>query len=65
LAPGWAGQLKMVELDVEVNPAVTARYMVLNAPTLILFKFGQEVERMTGIVSEKELRERVAPFLDT
>ncbi|MEW5959134.1 MAG: thioredoxin domain-containing protein [Chloroflexota bacterium] len=64
LAAEYAGQLKTVGVDIETNPLVTSKYTVLNVPTLVLFKFGQEVQRMRGVVSKEELRAGIAPFLD-
>ena len=44
------------KLDVEKNPAITARYKVTTTPTLILFKDGEEIDRITGFVSEQNLK---------
>lgn len=64
LATQAEGRLKVVKLDIEANPAVTSNYTVLNVPTLVLFKFGQEVERIMGMVTNEQLMERVDPYLD-
>ncbi|HXV97691.1 MAG TPA: thioredoxin [Anaerolineae bacterium] len=56
--------LKIVKLDIEVNPMVTSNYAVLNIPTLILFKNGQPVERMTGALPKATILEKVLPYLD-
>ena len=64
LAADYQDRLKIVELDIEANPTITSKYNVLNVPTLILFKFGQEVARFGGAISTAELLEQVSPFLD-
>ena len=64
IAAEYEGRLKVVDLDIEVNPLVTSSYNVLNIPTLILFKFGQEVTRVTGVISKAGVLETVLPFLD-
>ena len=64
IAAEYEGRLKVVDLDIEVNPLVTSSYNVLNIPTLILFKFGQEVTRVTGVISKTGVLETVLPFLD-
>ena len=64
VAAEYTNQLKIVKLDIEANPLVTANYDVFNVPTLILFKNGQEVERMVGVVSKAEVLDKVTPFLD-
>jgi len=64
IATEYEGRLKVVKLDIEANPMVTSSYNVLNIPTLILFKYGQEVGRITGVMSKAEVLESVLPFLD-
>ena len=58
-------QLKVVKVDIEANPTVTSNYNVLNLPTLILFKFGQPVERMVGALPKQAILEKVLPYLDS
>ena len=41
-------RLKVVKLDVDDNPDVSARYRVQSIPTVILFKGGEEVVRHIG-----------------
>ena len=57
-------QLKVVKVDIETNPVVTSNYNVLNLPTLILFKFGQPVERMVGSLPKQAILDKVLPYLD-
>jgi thioredoxin 1 len=64
IATEYEGRLKIVKLDIEANPMVTSGYNVLNVPTLILFKYDQEVARVIGVVSKAEVLDRVLPFLD-
>ena len=64
IAAEYEGRLKVVQLEIEANPMVTSRYNVLNIPTLILFKYGQEVARITGVISRAGVLESVLPFLD-
>lgn len=64
IAGEYEGRLKVVRLDIEANPIVTSNYTVLNIPTLILFKFGQEVERITGAVAKADLLKKITSYLD-
>ena len=57
-------QLKVVKLDIESNPTVTSDYEVLTIPTVIVFKHGQEVERLNGAQSKEALLEKIEPHLD-
>ena len=64
IAAEYAEQLKIVKVDIESNPTVTSNYSVLTIPTLIIFKNGQEVERMNGAQSKESLLEQITPHLD-
>jgi thioredoxin 1 len=57
-------QVKVVKLDIESNPTVTANYNVLTIPTLILFKNGQEVLRLNGAPTKQALLEQISPYFD-
>ncbi len=57
-------QLKVVKVDIELNPTVTSDYKVLTIPTLLVFKNGQEVERINGRQTKESLVEKIKPHLD-
>ena len=63
IARDYAGKLKVVKLDVDENPDVSGRYMVHSIPTLMLFKGGQMVERITGALPKPVLLNRITPHL--
>jgi thioredoxin 1 len=48
IAAEQEGKLKVVKLDVDANQDAASRYRVMSIPTLILFKNGQEAERLVG-----------------
>jgi thioredoxin 1 len=55
LAAEYIGRAKVVKLNVDDNPETTARFGVASIPTLLIFKKGQLVDRMTGYTSKKTL----------
>lgn len=55
--------LKIVKLDIESNPEVTAAYRVLNVPTFIIFRNGQEVDRIEGNTNKNALAAHLKPHL--
>jgi thioredoxin-like negative regulator of GroEL len=59
-----SAQVKVVSVEIEANPVTTANYQVLNVPTLILLKFGQEMVRLTGPQSAASILEAISPFFD-
>jgi thioredoxin 1 len=48
LAVKEAGRLRIVQLDVDANPATTLAYRVLSMPTLMLFLAGEPVKVLVG-----------------
>ena len=55
LADEWSGKVKVVKLDVDDNPQVTMDYQIMGVPTLILFKNGKPVERLSGYAPKARL----------
>src|SRR5207244_1304591 len=52
VAEKYAGNARVVKLNVDDNPSVSQRYGIKGIPTLILFKNGREEERVVGATSE-------------
>ena len=48
LADEYDGKIKFVKVDTEENFETLSSYGVLSLPTLLLFKEGQPIERITG-----------------
>lgn len=64
LATQRAGRLKVVKVDVDQHPGISARYGVRGIPTLLLFRDGQLVDRSTGALPGPALAQwldRAAP----
>ncbi|HOA22775.1 MAG TPA: thioredoxin [Aggregatilineales bacterium] len=63
LAEEYEGKLAVAKLDADENPNTMQAYGILGIPTLILFKNGEAVERITGYLPKDRLIERIAPHL--
>jgi len=48
LAEEYRGKIKIMKLNVDENPQTPAQYGVRGIPTLIIFKNGEETERIVG-----------------
>ena len=59
LAGKYQGKLKVGKLNVDDHPQVAGRFRIMNIPTLLFFKGGQEVDRIVGVVPKEELSRRV------
>ena len=52
VAKGHAGKLKVGKLNVDDHPNAPGRYQVQALPTLVLFKNGEAVEQIVGLVAK-------------
>jgi thioredoxin 1 len=64
LADEWADEVKVVHIDVDHNPNVTMQYSVMGVPTLMLFKNGEPVERMSGFKPKNKIITQFGPHLE-
>lgn len=55
-----AGKVKVVKVNVDENQQLAVRYQVQSIPTLIIFKGGQQVDRIVGLVPRDELNRRLS-----
>jgi thioredoxin 1 len=58
LAEDWNGKVKVVKLDVDNNPNLAMNYQVMGVPTLMLFKAGEPVQRVTGYQPKDRLHKK-------
>lgn len=58
LAQDWSDKVKVVKLDVDNNPNLAMQYQVMGVPTLMLFKNGEAVERVTGYQPKDRLEKK-------
>jgi thioredoxin 1 len=63
LAAEEGARLKVVQLDVDTNPATTNRYGVLSMPTFVLFRDGEPLRSLVGARSRRRLLEELEDAL--
>jgi thioredoxin 1 len=63
VAGDYAGKVSVGKLNVDENPNVTMRYMVRGIPTMILFKGGQIVDQVVGLVDKGSLKQLIDKHL--
>ena len=59
VAADYQGKVAVGKLNVDDNPSITMRYMVRGIPTVILFKGGQIVDQVVGLVDKNALKQMV------
>jgi len=53
------GRVKVVKADVDDVQTIAARFQVMSIPNLILFKGGQVVQQLVGVMTKDQLREKI------
>lgn len=56
-------RLKVVQLNVDANPATTNAYQVLSMPTFMVFRGGEPVKAMVGSRPKRRLLEELSDVL--
>jgi thioredoxin 1 len=56
VAADYAGKITVGKLNVDDNPNTAFRFQVRGIPTLLLFKGGQVVESVVGLVQKDDLK---------
>jgi thioredoxin 1 len=55
IAQEYEGRVTVAKCNVDDSDEVAMQYRVRNIPTLIFFKGGQQVDKLVGLVSKKEI----------
>ena len=63
LADDWSGKVTVFKLDVDDNPQLAMDYQIMGVPTLMLFKAGKPVERLSGYQPKDRLVNKFLPHL--
>ncbi len=56
-------QLQVVKIDTDKYPHLASEHQIQALPTLVLFKNGQPVERIEGVVAAEQLIQRLQAFV--
>lgn len=64
LADELGDRLKIVKLDVDQNNELSMQYGVQSIPTMVLFKDGEEAERLVGFLPKGQLKEQLEAHLN-
>ena len=63
LADEYNGKLKVGKLDADEHQSILIRYGIMSIPTLILFKNGEAVARITGYQPKDRINNQLKPHL--
>jgi thioredoxin 1 len=55
----YAGRLKIMKCNVDDNPSTPSSFGIRAIPTLIIFKGGENVEQIVGMVEKSKLEQTI------
>ena len=58
-----SGKLKVCKVNIDDNQRITSDFGIMSIPTMILFKDGQEQERIVGALNESEYMRRLEKYI--
>ena len=63
IATEQAGKVRVAKVNVDENPGLATKFNVMSIPTMIVFKDGQEAQRLIGARGKPQLLEDLTPYL--
>lgn len=52
----YVGRLEVARVNIDQNPALAEKHQIEAAPTLLLFRNGQETDRRRGVIDRDTLK---------
>ena len=59
VASQYEGKVQVAKMNIDEHPGTPSKYAVRAIPTLILFKGGEVVEQMVGLVTKPKIAEAI------
>ena len=63
LAAESGGRYKIVKLNVDENPGISAQFQIRSIPTMLIFKHGKVVDQIVGAVPKQTIAARLRSHL--
>jgi len=63
LAGQYEGKVAIGKCDIEENTDLTDKFGIMNVPTVIFLKGGQEVDRLVGVAAKNVYEEKINAML--
>jgi thioredoxin 1 len=64
IAKKYTGKIKVAKMNVDENRSTPGNFGIMSIPTLILFKNGEAVDRIVGVVPQAKLEQAVEKALE-
>ena len=63
IAGEMKGQIKVMKANVDETPEIATELSIYNIPTLVLFKGGEELARMSGVNSKEAIENKIKSLI--
>ncbi|MBL7130979.1 MAG: thioredoxin [Candidatus Omnitrophica bacterium] len=63
IAKKYKEKLKVCKLNVDEAPKTASEYDIMSIPTLAIFKNGEVVDKIIGVVPKEELVSKIKPYI--
>jgi len=60
LAAEYRGRVKILKLNTDENPGISSQYSIRSIPTMLIFRKGNLVDRITGALPKPEIERHLA-----
>ena len=63
IATEYAGKVKVVKVNTDENMKLTQEFSISGIPSLLIFKNGEAVERLVGLMQKNQLVSNIEKYL--
>ncbi len=63
LAEEYRGRVKIAKLNTDENPGISSQYGIRSIPTMLIFRNGTQVDRLTGALPRHEIERHLKSAL--
>ncbi len=63
IAKEYKGKLKVCKLNVDDAPETASSYGIMSIPTLVIFKNGEVVDKIVGVLPKAEIETAIKPHI--
>lgn len=63
MAQEASGKFKIAKVNIDDNTEIANTYNVMNIPTMIIFKGGEEVDRLVGLMPKTKILSKIESIL--
>jgi thioredoxin 2 len=59
----YAGRVKVVQINIDLNPHTASEYKIQSTPTIFFFKNGRQVDQVLGALPKEEIERHLRTLL--